>query len=131
MTDDETFVVNNRMTVVPYKQDKGFLIPCQEWDYLKHRIGAIEPEPWLFHSVGFVLLGACVTTGISLGLGAVAPGVNGRNTVIAWAIIVGTAICGGICLYFAHRERAVHRARASDIEDQMTFIERRYDRGDE
>ena len=51
-----------------------------------------------------------------------------NSTVIAWAITAACFVCGLACIYFAHKERAVHRAKANAIVLQMKLIEERFER---
>ena len=40
-----------------------------EWEVLKNKCLEMSNEPWFFHSAGFLLLGACATTVVSILLG--------------------------------------------------------------
>ena len=110
------------------KSDKAFPIPCGEWDVLKEQIGELTTEPWLFHTLGSVLLGASLATCISVWTGAISSSTIPNATVIAWAVFAACLVTGGACLYFAHKERGVYRARAENVVTQMRLIEARFDR---
>ena len=103
-------------------------VPCGEWDVLRSRIEALTTEPWLFHTIGSVLIGAALATLISILTGAVSTQSAANAVVIAWAVVVCTGLIGAICLFFADRERRAYRQRATDVATQMSFIEQRYER---
>jgi len=67
-----------------------------------------------------------VTTAVSIFVGAL-PATDFAR-IAAWAVVVGSAVCGGLCLYFAWRERKLRKAQVSDVVAQMELIERRYAR---
>ena len=50
-----------------------------------------------------------------------------RALYVSWGVVATTAISGALCLFFAHRERAVQRERATDVIAQMELIEKRYE----
>ena len=111
------------------KKDKMIPIPCKEWDYLLGQIEELNTEPWLFHTAGSTLVGASLATAISIWTGAVVATVTAPNSVvIAWAVTAVCFVCGLACIYFAHKERAVHRAKANAIVMQMKLIEERFER---
>ncbi len=121
--------VSQGYEVLRPKSDKAFPVPCNEWDVLRKQIEALAIEPWLFHTIGSVLVGASLATAISVWTGAVAVTTsNPSAVVIAWAV---TAVCGGtglLCMYFARKEREVHRMKAGNVATQMKLIEERFDR---
>ena len=47
---------------------------------------------------------------------------------VSWAVFAATGISGLACIFFAHKERGVHRDQASDVVAQMDLIEKRFDR---
>ena len=112
--------------VLQPKSGEAYPIPCDEWDLLKNRLAQASDTPLAFHTWGSVLLGAAVTTAISIFVGALPATDSAR--IAAWAVVVGCAVCGGLCLYFAWRERQLRNAQVSDVVAQMELIERRYPR---
>jgi hypothetical protein len=111
------------------KNDKMIPIPCKEWDYLLDQIKDLTTEPWLFQTAGSNLIGASLATAIAIWTGAVAATATAPNSVIiAWAVTAACFVCGLACIYFAHKERAVHRAKASAVVMQMKLIEERFER---
>jgi uncharacterized membrane protein YecN with MAPEG domain len=95
---------------------------------LKSKIQALTIEPWLFHTVGSILLGASLATAISIWTGAVSTATVPNAIVVGWAITSVCLITGMACLLFAHKERQVHRTKASDAITQMMLIEERFER---
>ena len=130
MTETSNLQMSQGFEVLRPKNDKALPIPCNEWDVLKQKIDCLTTEPWFFHTTGSILVGAALATLISIWTGAVASPPGSNTLVIAWAITVTTAITGLVCLGFAHTERGVHRAKASDVVTQMTLIEQRFERNE-
>lgn len=116
------------LEVLRPKSDKALPIPCNEWDVLKDKIGAITTEPWFFHTAGSTLIGAGLATLISIWTGAVSATPDRSTLVIAWSVTVVCALVGAACLLFAHTERKAHRTKAIDVITQMDLIEQRFDR---
>jgi hypothetical protein len=111
------------------KADKAFPIPCAEWDVLREQIAKLSMEPWVFHTVGSMLVGAALATIISIWTGAVTNSASTPNAlVVGWAIAAVTGGCGIASLYFAQKERSVHRSRAGSVVTQMQLIEQRFER---
>lgn len=116
------------LDVLPPKSGNAYPIPCEEWDVLKTRAARIANEPWLFQSLGSLLLGAALTTFVTVMLGSFDKPEQQREYIVAWAVVAVTLISGALCMFFANKEREVQRQRASDIVTQMELIERRFDR---
>jgi hypothetical protein len=109
------------------KADKALPISCNEWDVLRNQIGQLTTEPWLFQSLGSLLLGASLATLIAIWTDAI-PLENSQALVVAKAISAVCGFCGLCCVYFAHKERSVHRAKAQVVSTQMQLIEQRFER---
>ena len=129
MTAPGPFHISQGLDVLPPRAGKAYPIPCDEWEVLKEKGKSMANEPWFFHSLGFLLLGACLSTLISLLAGSYAQPGQERAALTVEAVSWVTGICGVLCLYFAHKERGVQRARAKDLLVQMELIDRRYDHG--
>lgn len=127
MTDNGPYQLSQGLDVLRPKSGRAYPIPCDEWSMLKGKINKLTSEPWLFHSLGFLFLGAAVSTFVTILLGSFALPAQQRAQDIAWAVVVVTVVCGLACLYFANKERGVHRERASDVVAQMDLIEKRYE----
>jgi len=129
MTDNSSIQMSQGYDVLPPKTGKAYPILCEEWEYLKDNVGTITEKPNIYHSIGFVLLGACLSTVIAIFTGTFPnpnPTVISSKLIIAWAIAVVTFIVGVICLYFGNEKRKLTEKKASDILSQMELIERRY-----
>lgn len=125
MTAPAPFQMSQGFVVLPPKSGNAYPIPVDEWNVLKGKCEEMTNEPWFFHSLGFLLLGACGTTLTSILLGTYpAP----PQSYMAWSMVFVTGVCGVLCLYFAYKERGVQRTRATDIVTQMEIIERRFER---
>ena len=128
MNGDSPYQMSQGLDVLRPKSGPAYPIPCDEWNLRKGKIEKLTSEPWLFHSIGFVLLGATLSTLVTILLGTFQLPAQQRALDIAWAVVAVTLICGLACLYFANKERGVHRERANDVVAQMDLIEKRYDR---
>ncbi len=127
MTDQSTFQLSQGLDVLSPRSGKAYPIPCDEWNILKDKIGRLTSEPWLFHGIGFLLLGAALSALVSIFLGAFDIPNDQRRLDLAWSVFAVTAISGMACLFFAHKERGTHRERATDIVAQMDLIEKRFE----
>lgn len=115
------------LEVLRPRSGKAYPIPCEEWELLKQNIGRATTDPWLFRTLGSLLLGA--------GLSAFIPIVSDSFVIpsqsyalgVTWVVAVSASICGLVCLMLAQKERQVHRDRASDVVAQMQLIQRRYE----
>ncbi len=114
--------------VLKPRSDKAFPIPCNEWDVLKTELEASTTEPWFFHTLGSLLLGAGLATVISIWTGAISTATVSNANVVAWAVVAVCSITGLAALYFAHKERQVHRAKAQTVLTHMRLIEERFER---
>ena len=110
------------------KNGKVIPVPCSEWDVLKQRIQSLTAEPWIFHTAGSILVGAALATVISVWTGAVSTESKSNSVVVAWAVASTCGVTGLACMYFAVKERDVHRSKANDVVTQMDLIEQRFER---
>ena len=127
MSVNSKFKLSQGYEVLRPKDDKMFPIPCAEWDVLRSKVDSLTTEPWLFHTTGSTFVGAALATAISVWTGAVSTASLVNAIVIAWAVTAVCLICGLACLWFAHKEREVHRGKASDVVTQMKLIEQRFE----
>lgn len=129
MTENSSIQMSQGYDVLQPKTGKAYPILCEEWAYLKTNIGTITEKPDIYNSLGFVLLGACLSTVIAIFTGTFpspTPNIVSSKLIIAWAIAVVTLLVGLICLYFGNEKRKLIEKKASDILIQMELIERRY-----
>lgn len=130
MTVNTGFKMSQGLEVLTPKNDKALPIPCNEWDVLRAQIGDLTTEPWLFQTMGSLLLGAALATIISILTGTISD-IDQINIVVAWAVFSVCIFTGIFCIYFAHGEKLTHRAKAASIETQMRLIEQRFERNGE
>ena len=114
--------------VLKPKSDHAIPVPCNEWDVLKKNIKDATTDPWFFHTTGSILIGASLATLISIVTGTISSQSIANAIVIAWAVTIVCGLTGIACLYFAHKERGVHRQRNQNVVEQMQLIESRFDR---
>ena len=129
MTENSSIQMSQGYDILPPRTGKAYPILCEEWNYLKSNIETITEKPNIYHTIGSVLLGACLSTLIAIITGSF-PNPDPSNTstklVIAWSVVMVTLIVGVICLYFAREKRKLIEKKASDILSQMELIEKRY-----
>jgi hypothetical protein len=113
--------------VLPPRAGKAYPILCEEWDFLKNKIRTISNIPHVYHTFGSVLIGASLSTLISLLIGSVSTTNQPHAIVIAWAAVTVTVVCGSLALFFAAAQRKVQQTQASEIVAQMEIIEKRYE----
>lgn len=122
--------VSQGYEVLRPKADQAYPVPCNEWDVLRQQIEVLTTDPWFFQNIGSLLVGAAVATVISIWTGAVVSSPTTPNAIIvAWAVAAVCGITGAATLFFAHKERGVHRSKASMVVVQMKLIEARFERG--
>jgi hypothetical protein len=128
MTETGAIRMSQGYDVLPPKAGPAYPIPCEEWDVLKSRASRLANEPWLFQSLGSVLLGAALTMFVAIVLGSYSKPEQQNAYIVAWAVVVVTLICGVLCMVFANKDRQAQRERGSDLVTQMELIEQRFDR---
>ncbi|MCU1160307.1 hypothetical protein JAK41_19305 [Stenotrophomonas maltophilia] len=127
MSSEPAFQLSQGYEVLPPKSGKAYPIPCDEWELLKGKISRAAAEPWLFHTVGSALLGMALSALLPIVTNAFQLPAQQRALDITWLVLIITGVCGIVCLLFSHKERQVHRERASDVAAQMQLIQQRYD----
>ena len=129
MNQQASFEMSQGYEVIPPKPGKAYPIPCDEWDFLKRKIRVLSDSVNIYHTGGSVLLGASLTTFITIltgSIGTTRASSSVTMLVIAWAVVAVTLILGCACLYFGWQQRKLKQVQASDILTQMEIIERRY-----
>jgi len=127
MSEQDVFQITQGLTVLPPRSGKAYPIPCEEWRLLKDKITKYSSEPWFFHTIGSILVGAGISTLTTIFLGAFSASNQERTNLIAWGVVATTSLSGLLCLIFAHQERQSKREHATDVLAQMGLIEQRYE----
>ncbi len=121
--------VSQGWEILKPKFDKAFPIPCNEWFVLKNKIQDLSLEPWFFQSAGLLLIGAGFAEWISIMTSAVKNNSDQPNIVlIAWSVVILCSLVGAACLFFANKERQLHKTKARDLIVHMNLIEERYEK---
>ena len=123
-----SFQMSQGYDVIPPKPGRAYPILCEEWEHLKGQVREIRTSFGTYHTVGSVLIGAAITTLISILLGAysVAATNDPKMLIVAWAVTVTTFVTGGAFLYFARESRSVSDKQAGEVVRQMELIEKRF-----
>lgn len=127
MSEQNGFQLSQGLTILQPRSGQAYPIPCEEWKLIKERISKFSTEPWFFHTLGSVLIGAALSTFITILIGTFSDPNQSSAKIIAWGVVATTAISGFLCLFFAQQERASKREQASDVVSQMALIEQRYE----
>jgi hypothetical protein len=128
MSTNEPFKMSQGYNVLVPKSGGAYPVPCNEWDFLKKKIRELSQRPWVFHTVGSILLGAALSTLIAIIVGGISATTHPNAEVVAWAVVVTGAVCGAVCLFFADQQNRMHRIQADDIVTQMELVEQRFER---
>lgn len=123
---ESAFRMAQDLNVLTPRSDKAYPIPCKEWEHIKSRVEKLTDEPFMFQTIGGALIGVAFSTITSLLTGSVTGADPVRAAITAWAITIGSAIAGVLCLVFAMKERGSRRDKATDIVAQMDLIEERF-----
>lgn len=125
---EPTFQLSQGYDVLPPKPGRAYPILCEEWEHLKTQIGAIRTSFGFYHTLGSVLVGAALTTLISILLGAYSAAATSdpKVLIIAWATTIVCAISGGFALHFANESKTVSERQAAEVVRQMELIQKRY-----
>ena len=128
MTDTGSIRMSQGLDVLQPKSGDAYPIPCREWDNLKARVGRLGSEPWVFGSIGSLLVGAALSTVITVFVGGINIDPQGHNLMVAWSVVAVTGLTGLFAFGFAYKDRATHRERASDIVTAMSLLEDRFEK---
>jgi len=126
MANDKSVELSQGFEVLAPKGGKAFPILCSEWDTIRDQIGALELEPWGFQFIGSLLLGIAGGAGLGLLSGSISKEEN--YVVITWAVFATSFLAGLFALFFASKEKKMHRTKAQNVKKQMQLIEERFDR---
>jgi len=127
MKDDSSLQLSQGYEVLAPKSGKAYPIPCEEWDLLKTRIKRISNPPFLFVTVGSLLLGAALSTFITIILGSFSAPDKSKELITAWAAVGVTTISGILSLIYAYQQQKDQRVQANEVVAQMEVIEKRYE----
>jgi len=127
MTEQGKFQVSQGFEVLNPRSGNAYPIPCEEWKALKSKISKLTSEPWFFHTVGSLLLGVALSSLVTILIGTFSSPEQLRALYVSWGVVATTAISGLLCIYFAQKQRAAQRERATDVVAQMELIEKRYE----
>ncbi|MCM2249038.1 MAG: hypothetical protein NDI58_00435 [Geothrix sp.] len=127
MNESDGFELSQGLTVLRPRSGKAYPIPCNEWKQLKEKIKKLTTEPWLYQTVGSLLIGVGISTLIPVLLGSYSKPDQDHARVVAWGVFWVASACGGLCLLFAGEKRQQHKGRANDVVAQMDLIEARFE----
>ena len=110
---------------------RAYIIPVLEWNHLKEKVHRIETAGLGFHTTGSILAGVAATTlgaALTIPQGSTLVGIS--STLVSWAICIASAVCGGMALYFASRQRELISHTKQEVIIEMEQIEKRYGQGE-
>ena len=129
MTKSSSLQMSQGYEVLPPRAGKAYPILIEEWEYLKTSIGVISEGTSWYDTVGWMLLGAFLSTLIAIATDSFADpdaSKEASRQVVAYAVAAVTFLSGGVCVLFAREKRKLIKTKASDVVKQMDVIEQRY-----
>lgn len=123
MSEKSLFRLAQKYDVIPPRTGKAYPILCEEWDYLRKNISLISDKPNIHYIIGSILIGSCITTLITILTGNFP---SQEKLIIACAAFFLTLFIGVYSFIIACQQQKVTKKKASNIVDQMKFIENRY-----
>jgi undecaprenyl pyrophosphate phosphatase UppP len=109
------------------KNDNALPIPLADWNNLKASVRRIDTESSWFKDIGLLLIGAGISTLITILTGTFTADPTVKYLPVAWSAVIVTLVIGVCCLIFAYKSKKFVRSRASDAVEQMDQIEQRFD----
>lgn len=128
MKENLGFHISQGLDVLTPKSGDAYPIPCDEWEFLKDKLGQVSEPPWLYQNASSLLGGVGLATLVTIIMGLLPPLAQSHALVIAWAVVAVMIICSLACLHFAKEQRKMRSVHVSDVIKQMQIIERRYER---
>jgi hypothetical protein len=108
--------------IAPQKQ-KSYPISTSEWQIIKSKITNIKDNANFWHTIGSILIGACIST-------LIAALINDFKTEkflwTSWFAFVVTGLTGGLAFYFGRAQRETQNQSKEDVLDFMKIIEDRF-----
>lgn len=127
MTEPGPFRMSQGYDVLQPKTGRAYPVPCDEWDFLKRKLGQVSTSPWAYHTIGSLLGGAAISTFVTILLGTFPSASSSPAIIVAWAVVAVCTICSLACFFFANQQGKVQVVQVSDVITQMELIERRYE----
>ena len=118
------FNVSQEFEIIPLQKGKAYPIGVKEWEFIKRKIKEIKIEVNIFHSIGFLLLGASVSCLITI------IATNFRDDAskyLTWAIFAVSTSGGLLSIFFARDKHKQENAKPTEIINQMNLIEARFE----
>ena len=126
MSEPDSFELSQGLNVLRPRSGNAYPIPCNEWKLLKEKIEKLKSEPWLFHTIGSILIGSSISTLIAIIVGSYSKPEQEKAFITAIAVVLVSGISGILCLFFANEMRKNHKENAKNIISQMDLIEARF-----
>lgn len=128
MSDTSGFRISQGLDVLPPKSGNAYPIPCDEWNFLKGKLGLVSDSPWMYQNLASLFVGVGLATFVTIIMGLLPPlSQSSYAIVIAWAVVAVMVICGLTCLHFAQQQKKMRSVHVSEVIRQMEIIERRYE----
>lgn len=127
MPENEGLHLSTGLDVLRPKSGNAFPIPCDEWELLKSRLKKVSSPRWFYQTAGSVLAGVAGSMLVTVLSGTLPPSPQSDARVVAWATIAASSICAGLSFLFAHNQRDLQAVYVSEVIQQMTIIENRYE----
>lgn len=130
MSVEPSFKISQDYELIPPQKKRAYPILVEEWEYLKKKILAIRDDANMYHTIGSILLGvagSALVAALTLEFPKGQEGQIPMSIVISWFIFASSLICGCLSLFFGSKQRQIQKASASEVIQQMSLIEQRYE----
>jgi hypothetical protein len=124
---NQGFQISQGFFVAQPKSCNALPIPITDWSNLKSAIKRLDTESSWFKDSGLLLIGAGISTLITIFTGTFAIDRAAKYLPVAWSAAIIALVVGFCCLLFAWKFKKIVRARADDVVVQMEQIEQRYE----
>lgn len=119
--------ISSGLDVLRPKSGNAYPIPCDEWDLLKSKLTKVALPPWFYQTVGSVLMGVAGSMLVTILSGTLPAAGQSNARVIASSTVIVATVCGLLSFLFAHKERDLQAVYISEVIQQMSVIENRYE----
>lgn len=122
-TTNENYKVSQEYEIIPHQKGQAYPINVKEWDYIKGKIKDINIDINIFYTIGFLLIGSSISCLITI---FATDFKDDTSKYTTWTILVTTAVCGLLSVYFGNDKHRTEIAKPTEIVAQMNLIESRF-----
>jgi hypothetical protein len=146
MNEPSVFTISRKFTILQPVEQAAFFLPVEEWNDLKDKVGKIEDDGNLWHTIGGVLVGIagsaffgalafhwmppkdCMTGQMVSGGCSVQETANYTPAYLCWGLFAATGLSGGLSFFFGSRQVSAQRTNKQGVLSDMDRILKRYEK---